>query len=234
MDVEKAKPEVPKTGPAKANSGSGEYGFQSGRSLVPAFKASSGFILFRASTSAGGTRVTRKSTDTSYTNLVRLVGLSAHYQVAATFLLESKALFYFDASLRANMVNDVLTRLNELNPCFRSLGQRDCKTAKFIRDMATEKETSVQFIKADYMGILTEEANNVRVSNLRDLLSFGFEIHHAGMPQEIVPWWRSCLWMDLFVYCDASSLRCQSASRMNLFLSLTWCLFSQAYSSSDL
>lgn len=121
--------------------------FSQGGHLFPSltvFKASSGFILLRASTGAGKTSVTRKSTDTSYTNIVRLividesatkvvqfwrtssfeesvawskltsicVSLDRHYRDAATFLLidESKALFYFNASLRANSSSELLKR----------------------------------------------------------------------------------------------------------------------------
>jgi len=52
--------------------------------------------------------------------------------------------------------------------------------------MAMEKETITQFVKPDgaVREILTEEANNVKDSNLRDLLPFGFAIHHAGMTRE--------------------------------------------------
>ena len=60
------------------------------------------------------------------------------------------------------------------------------KTSKFIHDMAIEKEMITQFVKPDSAvhEILTEEANNVKDGNLRDLLPFGFAIHHAGMTRE--------------------------------------------------
>jgi hypothetical protein len=52
--------------------------------------------------------------------------------------------------------------------------------------MAIEKETISQFVRPDgaVREILTEEAGNVRDPNLRDLLPFGFAIHHAGMARE--------------------------------------------------
>ena len=58
--------------------------------------------------------------------------------------------------------------------------------AKFIRDLAIEKETITQFVKPDsaVREILTEEVNNVKDGSLRDLLTFGFAIHHAGMGRE--------------------------------------------------
>ncbi|KAH0834659.1 putative RNA helicase [Lanmaoa asiatica] len=197
--------------------------------------------------------ITRKSTDTSYTNLVRLmiideihllhdergpvlesvvarairrmeqtgdyvrlVGLSAtlpNYQDVATFLRvdESKGLFYFDASYRPCGLQQqfigvtekkAIKRFQVMNEvCYEKLldqagknqtlvfvhsRKETAKTARFIRDMAIEKETITQFVRPDSATreILTEEAGNVKDSNLRDLLPFGFAIHHAGMSRE--------------------------------------------------
>ncbi|KAF9487720.1 Sec63-domain-containing protein [Pleurotus eryngii] len=197
--------------------------------------------------------ITRKSTDTSYTNLVRLiiideihllhdergpvlesvvartirrmeqtneyvrlVGLSAtlpNYQDVATFLRveESKGLFYFDASYRPCGLQQqfigvtekkAIKRYQIMNEvCYEKVldqagknqtlvfvhsRKETAKTAKFLRDMAIEKETITQFVKPDgaVREILTEEANNVKDGNLRDLLPFGFAIHHAGMSRE--------------------------------------------------
>ncbi|KAF9237747.1 putative RNA helicase [Melanogaster broomeanus] len=197
--------------------------------------------------------ITRKSTDTSYTNLVRLiiideihllhdergpvvesviartirrmeqtgeyvrlVGLSAtlpNYQDVATFLRvdESKGLFYFDASYRPCGLQQqfigvtekkAIKRFQVMNEvCYEKVldqagknqtlvfvhsRKETSKTAKFIRDMAMEKETITQFVRPDSATreILTEEAGNVKDSNLRDLLPFGFAIHHAGMSRE--------------------------------------------------
>ncbi|KAG9310011.1 putative RNA helicase [Chiua virens] len=197
--------------------------------------------------------ITRKSTDTSYTNLVRLmiideihllhdergpvvesvvartirrmeqtgdyvrlVGLSAtlpNYQDVATFLRvdESKGLFYFDASYRPCGLQQqfigvtekkAIKRFQVMNEvCYEKLldqagknqtlvfvhsRKETAKTAKFIRDMALEKETINQFIRADSATgeILKAEVENVKDGNLRDLLPFGFAIHHAGMSRE--------------------------------------------------
>jgi len=57
------------------------------------------------------------------------------------------------------------------------------KTAKFLRDMAIEKETIMQFVKPIREN-LTVEVENEKDLNLRDLLPFGFVIHHAGMTRE--------------------------------------------------
>lgn len=197
--------------------------------------------------------ITRKSTDTSYTNLVRLiiideihllhdergpvlesvvartirrmeqtgeyvrlVGLSAtlpNYQDVATFLRvdPKKGLFYFDATYRPVGLQQqfvgvtekkAIKRYQVMNEvCYEKVldnagrhqvlvfvhsRKETAKTAKFIRDMAIEKETITQFVKPDsaVREILNEEAANVKDGNLRDLLPFGFGIHHAGMSRE--------------------------------------------------
>ncbi|GLB39382.1 putative sec63-domain-containing protein [Lyophyllum shimeji] len=197
--------------------------------------------------------ITRKSTDTSYTNLVRLliideihllhdergpvlesviartirwmeqtsnyvrlVGLSAtlpNYQDVATFLRvdESKGLFYFDASYRPCGLQQQFIGVTEKKAikryqitnevCYEKVldqagknqtlvfvhsRKETAKTARFLRDMAVEKETITQFVKPDgaVREILTEEAGNVKDANLRGLLPFGFGIHHAGMSRE--------------------------------------------------
>ncbi|KAH9477321.1 U5 small nuclear ribonucleoprotein 200 kDa helicase [Psilocybe cubensis] len=197
--------------------------------------------------------ITRKQTDTSYTNLVRLiiideihllhdergpvlesiisrtirrmeqtseyvrlVGLSAtlpNYEDVATFLRvdEKKGLFYFDASYRPCGLQQQFIGITEKKAikryqimnevCYEKVldqagknqtlvfvhsRKETAKTAKFLRDMAIEKETITQFVKPDgaVREILTEEANNVKDANLRDLLPFGFAIHHAGMTRE--------------------------------------------------
>ncbi|KAL0957930.1 hypothetical protein HGRIS_000111 [Hohenbuehelia grisea] len=197
--------------------------------------------------------ITRKSSDTSYTNLVRLiiideihllhdergpvlesivartirrmeqtneyvrlVGLSAtlpNYQDVATFLRvdEKKGLFYFDASYRPCSLQQqfigvtekkAIRRYQVMNEvCYEKVldqagknqtlvfvhsRKETAKTAKFLRDMAIEKETITQFVKPDgaVREILNEEAGNVKDGNLRDLLPFGFAIHHAGMTRE--------------------------------------------------
>lgn len=60
------------------------------------------------------------------------------------------------------------------------------KTARFLRDTAMEKEIITQFIKPDSgtREVLLEEAKSVKDATLRDLLPFGFGIHHAGMSRE--------------------------------------------------
>ena len=147
---------------------------------------------------------------------VRLVGLSAtlpNYEDVATFLRvdEKKGLFYFDASYRPCGLQQqfigitekkAIKRYQAMNEvCYEKVldqagknqtlvfvhsRKETAKTAKFLRDMAIEKETITQFVKPDaaIREILTVEVDNVKDSNLRDLLPFGFAIHHAGMTRE--------------------------------------------------
>ncbi|KAJ9115096.1 hypothetical protein QFC22_005424 [Naganishia vaughanmartiniae] len=195
--------------------------------------------------------ITRKSTDTSYTNLVRLmivdeihllhddrgpvlesiiartirrmeqtqddvriVGLSAtlpNYKDVAAFLRVdvNKGLFYFDASYRPcplqqqfigitekkaikrfQVMNEVcyekvLDQVSKDNPVMVFVHSRKetAKTAKFLRDMAMEREQQTQFINPTGASrvILEQETANISDPNLKDLLAFGFGIHHAGM-----------------------------------------------------
>jgi len=57
------------------------------------------------------------------------------------------------------------------------------KTAKYIRDKALELETIGQILRSDAASreVLTEEAEGVADRDLKDLMPYGFGIHHAGM-----------------------------------------------------
>ena len=57
------------------------------------------------------------------------------------------------------------------------------KTAKYIRDKALELETIGQILRSDAgtREVLTEEANSVIDRDLKDIMPYGFGIHHAGM-----------------------------------------------------
>jgi pre-mRNA-splicing helicase BRR2 len=195
--------------------------------------------------------ITRKSTDTSYTNLVRLIiideihllhddrgpvlesiiartirrmeqstyvrliGLSAtlpNYKDVAAFLrVEEKNVFYFDASYRPCPLQQQFIGVTEKKAlkryqitnevCYEKVldqagknqtlifvhsRKETAKTAKYIRDMALEKDTITQFVKPESSTreILQLEVENAKDPNLRDLLHFGFAIHHAGMTRE--------------------------------------------------
>jgi pre-mRNA-splicing helicase BRR2 len=57
------------------------------------------------------------------------------------------------------------------------------KTARAIRDMAIQKDTISTILRADRASreILQTEAEACKSEDLRDLLPYGFAIHHAGM-----------------------------------------------------
>ncbi|KAL3438665.1 Sec63 Brl domain-containing protein [Aspergillus tetrazonus] len=57
------------------------------------------------------------------------------------------------------------------------------KTAKYLRDKALEMETIGQILKSDSASraILAEEAESVNDAALKDILPYGFGIHHAGL-----------------------------------------------------
>jgi pre-mRNA-splicing helicase BRR2 len=57
------------------------------------------------------------------------------------------------------------------------------KTAKYIRDKALENETIGQILRSDAASraILSEEADSVDDAGLKDLMPYGFGIHHAGL-----------------------------------------------------
>ncbi|KAI9775085.1 MAG: DEIH-box ATPase [Candelina submexicana] len=57
------------------------------------------------------------------------------------------------------------------------------KTAKYIRDKALELETIGQILRSDAASreILTEESESVIDRDLKDIMPYGFGIHHAGM-----------------------------------------------------
>lgn len=57
------------------------------------------------------------------------------------------------------------------------------KTARALRDMCIEKETLSQLVKhgTAVTEVLRQEAEHVKDKNLKELLPYGFAIHHAGM-----------------------------------------------------
>lgn len=60
------------------------------------------------------------------------------------------------------------------------------KTAKYIRDKAMEMDTINQILKHDAgtREVLSTAAGDVTNSDLKDILPYGFGIHHAGMSRE--------------------------------------------------
>lgn len=148
-----------------------------------------------------------------YVRLIGLSATLPNYQDVAKFLRvdENKGLFYFDASFRPCGLQQefigvtekkAIKRYQVMNEvCYEKVldqagknqtlvfvhsRKETAKTARFIRDTAVEKSTITQFVKPDSATreILATEVEEVRDTHLRDLLPFGFAIHHAGMTRE--------------------------------------------------
>jgi pre-mRNA-splicing helicase BRR2 len=122
----------------------------------------------------------------------------------------TRALFHFDASYRPCPLKQEfigvtdkkaikqLKQMNDVcyNKVLEQVGQNKnqmlifvhsrketAKTARYIRDKAVEMETISQILRTDAASraILAEEAENVDDPALKDILPYGFGIHHAGM-----------------------------------------------------
>lgn len=121
-----------------------------------------------------------------------------------------KGLFHFDGSYRPCPLKQEfigvtdkkpikqLKTMNDIcyNKVLEQVGQRKnqmlifvhsrketAKTAKYIRDKALEMETIGQILRSDAASraILAEEAESVDDASLKDLLPYGFGMHHAGL-----------------------------------------------------
>jgi pre-mRNA-splicing helicase BRR2 len=59
------------------------------------------------------------------------------------------------------------------------------KTARMLRQMAMEEETLSRFLEEDSASreILQTEVDAVKTEDLKDLLPYGFAVHHAGLPR---------------------------------------------------
>lgn len=146
----------------------------------------------------------------NYVRLVGLSATLPNYKDVARFLKvdPEKGLFYFDSSYRPCPLKQEFIGVTEKKAikryqvtneiCYEKVlehagkdqiiifvhsRKETAKTARFLRDMAVENETITQFLRADpaTREILTTEAESVSDANLKDLLPFGFGIHHAGM-----------------------------------------------------
>ncbi|KAF8693999.1 hypothetical protein AX14_002204 [Amanita brunnescens Koide BX004] len=129
--------------------------------------------------------ITRKSTDLSYTNLIRLIIIDeTHLHDERGLVLEAiiarmiRRMEFIGKGVRPSGENQTFI--------FVHFRKEMAKTARYLRDMAVEKETIKQLIKPDgaVREILNEEAGNIKDTNLKDILPFGFAIHHAGMSRE--------------------------------------------------
>jgi pre-mRNA-splicing helicase BRR2 len=142
--------------------------------------------------------------------LVGLSATLPNYEDVALFLKvdRKKGLFHFDNSYRpcplaqqyiGITVRKPLQRFQLMNDvCYEKVmniagkhqvlifvhsRKETAKTARSIRDTALANDTLGRFLKEDSASreILQRETEVVKSSDLRDLLPYGFAIHHAGM-----------------------------------------------------
>ena len=143
--------------------------------------------------------------------LVGLSATLPNYTDVATFLRvkPQKGLFFFDHSYRPVPLQMQYVGITERNAfkrfqlqneiCYdRALSQRrhdnqmlifvhsraeTGKTAKALRDLALERDELSRFVRdgGATQEILREESSSVKNADLKDVLQYGFAIHHAGM-----------------------------------------------------
>lgn len=142
--------------------------------------------------------------------LVGLSATLPNYQDVAAFLRVNpdKGLFFFDNSFRPVALEQqyigvtekkALKRFQVMNEIvyekimehagrnqvlvFVHSRKETGKTARAIRDMCLEKDTLGSFLRegSASMEVLRSEADQVKNTELKDLLPYGFAIHHAGM-----------------------------------------------------
>ncbi|PQE20908.1 hypothetical protein CJF30_00002243 [Rutstroemia sp. NJR-2017a BBW] len=138
--------------------------------------------------------ITRKATDLSYTNLVRLI------------IIDEIHLLHDDRGpVLESIVSRTIRKMEQTGDPVRLIGlsatlpnyrdngnqmiifvhsrKETAKTARYIRDKALEMETIGQILRSDAGSreALNSEAEAVSDRELKDLLPYGFGIHHAGM-----------------------------------------------------
>ena len=145
--------------------------------------------------------------------LVGLSATLPNYPDVATFLRvkPKKGLFFFDHSYRPVPLQMQYIGITEKNAFKRFTLQNDIcydkalvqrknrnqmlifvhsraetgKTAKALRDIAVERNELSHFVKeGSTQEILREELATVKNADLKDVLQYGFAIHHAGMCRE--------------------------------------------------
>lgn len=75
------------------------------------------------------------------------------------------------------------------------------RTAKTLVEMAIENDAISKFLQGNSAAkeILTEEAQLVETQDLRELLPYGFAIHHAGLSRKDRS--RVYVWVDVYHVC---------------------------------
>jgi pre-mRNA-splicing helicase BRR2 len=142
--------------------------------------------------------------------LIGLSATLPNYQDVATFLRVNKktGLFYFDNSYRPVPLEQQFIGITEkkavkrhqlmneivFKKVMQKAGKKQVlvfvhsrketgKTARALKDLSLERDTLTLFLKegSASMEVLRTEAEQVKNPELRDLLPYGFAIHHAGM-----------------------------------------------------
>ncbi|XP_032222645.2 U5 small nuclear ribonucleoprotein 200 kDa helicase-like isoform X1 [Nematostella vectensis] len=142
--------------------------------------------------------------------LVGLSATLPNYEDVATFMRvnPAKGLFFFDNSFRPVPLEQQFIGITEKKPIKRMQATNEvvyekvvehagknqvlvfvhsrketAKTAKAVRDMCLERDSLGLFLREDSASteVLRSEAEQVKNGELKDLLPYGFAIHHAGM-----------------------------------------------------
>nr|CCA21900.1 premRNAsplicing helicase BRR2 putative [Albugo laibachii Nc14] len=144
--------------------------------------------------------------------LVGLSATLPNYADVAAFLRVDKGLFFFDSSYRpvplqqqyiGVMEKKAIKRFALMNRiCFEKVTEQvemenqilifvhsrkeTALTAQAIRDMFVEEDTLTKILTPNSASseILMQEAQKVENASLKDLLPYGFGIHHAGMRRD--------------------------------------------------
>ncbi|CAB3996101.1 U5 small nuclear ribonucleo 200 kDa helicase, partial [Paramuricea clavata] len=142
--------------------------------------------------------------------LVGLSATLPNYEDVATFMRvnPTKGLYFFDNSFRPVPLEQQYIGVTEKKPVKRLQIMNDIvydkvmenagrnqvlifvhsrketgKTARAVRDLCLDKDTLGLFLREDSASteVLRTEADQVKNAELKDLLPYGFAIHHAGM-----------------------------------------------------
>lgn len=151
-------------------------------------------------------------TTQEHIRLVGLSATLPNYQDVAVFLRvkPDKGLYYFGNQYRPVPLEQTyigitdkkaIKRFNTMNEvCYEKLmdnagknqvlifvhsRKETAKTACALRDLAMQNDTLAKFLQADSASreILQTEVDSIKTQELKDLLPYGFAIHHAGLPR---------------------------------------------------
>jgi len=151
-------------------------------------------------------------TTQEHIRLVGLSATLPNYEDVAIFLRVNpeKGLFYFGSQYRPCPLEQTyigvtdkkaIKRFNTMNEvCYEKLMENagknqvlifvhsrkeTAKTACTLRDLAMQNDTLAKFLHEDSASreILQTEVESIKTSEMKDLLPYGFAIHHAGLPR---------------------------------------------------